>query len=56
MSDAAARFSSVADQYDAVRPRPPGDLITVITQWSGRAWPDVVDLSLIHISEPTRPY
>ena len=44
MSDAAARFSGVADQYDAVRPRPPGDLITVITQWSGRAWPDVVDL------------
>jgi SAM-dependent methyltransferase len=44
MSDAAARFSGVADTYDAVRPRPPGDLITVITQWSGRAWPDVVDL------------
>ena len=44
MSDAAARFSGVADQYDAVRPQPPADLITVITQWSGRAWPDVVDL------------
>ena len=44
MSDAAARFSGVADEYDAVRPQPPADLITVITQWSGRAWPDVVDL------------
>jgi SAM-dependent methyltransferase len=44
MSDAASRFSGVADQYDAVRPQPPADLITVITEWSGRARPDVVDL------------
>jgi SAM-dependent methyltransferase len=44
MPDAAARFSGVADEYDAVRPQPPADLITLITQWAGRARPDVVDL------------
>jgi ubiquinone/menaquinone biosynthesis C-methylase UbiE len=44
MSDAASRFSAVAGQYDAVRPRPPQDLIDVITQWAGVAGPDVVDL------------
>ena len=44
MPDAAARFSGVAGQYDAVRPRPPADLIAVITQWAGVATPDVVDL------------
>ena len=44
MPDAASRFSGVADQYDAVRPQPPADLISVIIQWSGRARPDVVDL------------
>jgi len=44
MPDAATRFSVVAGQYDAVRPRPPADLIAVITQWAGVATPDVVDL------------
>ncbi len=44
MPDAAARFSGVADEYDAVRPQPPDDLITLIAQWAGRARPDVVDL------------
>jgi SAM-dependent methyltransferase len=44
MPDAAARFCGVADDYDAVRPQPPADLITLITQWAGRARPDVVDL------------
>jgi SAM-dependent methyltransferase len=44
MPDAAARFSAVAGQYDAVRPRPPDELITVITQWAGLTRPDVVDL------------
>jgi hypothetical protein len=39
-----ARFSGAADQYDAVRPRPPADLVTVIAQWAGVARPDVVDL------------
>ena len=34
----------MAGQYDAVRPRPPEDLIDVITQWAGVARPDVVDL------------
>jgi SAM-dependent methyltransferase len=44
MPDAAERFSGVAGQYDLVRPRPPADLIAVITQWAGVARPDVVDL------------
>lgn len=44
MSDATSRFSAVAGQYDAVRPRPPQDLIDVITQWAGVGRPDVVDL------------
>ena len=44
MSDAISRFSAVAGQYDAARPRPPEDLIELITQWSGVARPDVVDL------------
>ncbi len=44
MPDAAAWFSGVADEYDAVRPQPPADLITLIIQWAGRARPDVVDL------------
>jgi SAM-dependent methyltransferase len=44
MSGAASRFSGVADEYDAVRPGPPADLIAVITQWAGLARPDVVDL------------
>lgn len=44
MPDAASRFGGVAGQYDAVRPRPPADLIAVITQWAGADNPDVVDL------------
>ena len=44
MLDAVSRFSRVAGQYDAVRPRPPADLVSVIAQWAGAARPDVVDL------------
>jgi SAM-dependent methyltransferase len=44
MSEPASRFSAVAGQYDAVRPRPPDDLIGVIVQWAGLVRPDVVDL------------
>ncbi len=44
MADAAWRFDDVAGEYDAVRPRPPADLIALITQWAGLARPDVVDL------------
>lgn len=40
----ASRFGAVAGQYDAVRPRPPADLVTVLTQWAGADMPDVVDL------------
>jgi SAM-dependent methyltransferase len=44
MTDPGARFSGVAAAYDAVRPTPPGELVTVITQWCGAGRPDVVDL------------
>jgi len=44
MSDGSSRFSAVAGRYDAVRPRPPRNLIDVITQWAGVDRPDVVDL------------
>jgi SAM-dependent methyltransferase len=44
MPDAGWRFSGVAGQYDAVRPRPPADLLSLITQWAGLDRPDVVDL------------
>jgi SAM-dependent methyltransferase len=44
MTDAAARFSGVAGEYDAVRPRPPADLLALIKQWARVERPDVVDL------------
>jgi SAM-dependent methyltransferase len=44
MPDAASRFSGVAGPYDAVRPQPPADLISLIAQWAAVARPDVVDL------------
>jgi hypothetical protein len=44
MTDAVSRFSGVAGEYDAVRPRPPADLVALIVQWAGAARPDVVDL------------
>jgi SAM-dependent methyltransferase len=44
MADAAWRFSGVADEYDAVRPSPPTDLLDLIRQWAGVDRPDVVDL------------
>jgi ubiquinone/menaquinone biosynthesis C-methylase UbiE len=44
MPDAASRFSAVAGPYDAVRPQPPADLISLIAQWAAVARPDVVDL------------
>ncbi|HTZ30079.1 MAG TPA: class I SAM-dependent methyltransferase, partial [Streptosporangiaceae bacterium] len=44
MTDAVSRFSAVAGEYDAVRPRPPADLLALISQWAGVARPDVVDL------------
>jgi SAM-dependent methyltransferase len=34
MADASWRFSGVAGEYDAVRPRPPADLVALITQWA----------------------
>jgi SAM-dependent methyltransferase len=44
MPDPGSRFSGVAVQYELVRPRPPADLVAVITQWAGVSRPDVVDL------------
>jgi len=44
MPDGVSRFSGVAGDYDAVRPRPPADLLALISQWAGTARPDVVDL------------
>ena len=44
MADASWRFSGVGGEYDAVRPRPPADLLSLITQWAGLDRPDVVDL------------
>src|SRR5580692_12385627 len=44
MPDASWRFSGVAGEYDAVRPRPPADLLSLIRQWAGLDRPDVVDL------------
>jgi SAM-dependent methyltransferase len=44
MPDAADRFGAVAGQYDAVRPQPPADLVTLLMQWAGTGAPDVVDL------------
>jgi SAM-dependent methyltransferase len=42
--DAVARFTGFAADYDAARPRPPAAVVEVISQWSGTAAPDVVDL------------
>ena len=44
MPDAVSRFSGYAGAYDAARPRPPAELVTLITQWAGVAQPDVVDV------------
>jgi SAM-dependent methyltransferase len=44
MPNAAWRFSGVADEYDAVRPSPPADLLALIMQWAGVDRPDLVDL------------
>ncbi|MGO8882710.1 MAG: class I SAM-dependent methyltransferase [Streptosporangiaceae bacterium] len=44
MPDAVSRFSGFAAQYDAARPKPPADLVALISQWAGTAAPDVVDV------------
>lgn len=44
MVDSVSRFLGFADTYDRARPRPPADLVDLLTQWSGVAEPDVVDL------------
>jgi SAM-dependent methyltransferase len=44
MPSAVERFSSYAPHYDAARPHPPQALTDVLTQWSGHARPDVVDV------------
>jgi SAM-dependent methyltransferase len=42
--DAVSRFSSYAGAYDAARPRPPAELVSLVTQWAGVELPDVVDV------------
>jgi ubiquinone/menaquinone biosynthesis C-methylase UbiE len=42
--DAVSRFSGFAGAYDAARPRPPAELVTLISQWAGVELPDVVDV------------
>ncbi len=44
MPDAVSRFSGFADEYDAARPRPPADLVELISGWARGPQPDVVDL------------
>ncbi|HEX4221283.1 MAG TPA: class I SAM-dependent methyltransferase [Pseudonocardiaceae bacterium] len=44
MVDSVSRFLGFADTYDRARPRTPAELIDLLTQWSGIAEPDVVDL------------
>ena len=46
--DAVTRFAGIAAEYDAVRPHPPAEIAEVLTQWSGRAAPDVVDAGARH--------
>lgn len=44
MTDATTRFGGFAQEYDRVRPRPPAELVDLITQWAGLSEPEVVDL------------
>jgi SAM-dependent methyltransferase len=44
MVDSVSRFLGFADTYDRARPRTPGELIDLVTQWGGVAEPDVIDL------------
>jgi SAM-dependent methyltransferase len=44
MADAVSRFAGFAAEYDAVRPALPADFVAFLTSWSGRPWPDVVDI------------
>jgi ubiquinone/menaquinone biosynthesis C-methylase UbiE len=44
MPDAVSRFSGFAEEYDAARPRPPADLVELISGWARAPAPDVVDL------------
>jgi SAM-dependent methyltransferase len=44
MVDSVSRFLGFADTYDRSRPRPPAELVDLLTWWSGVAEPDVVDL------------
>ncbi|HEV3361122.1 MAG TPA: class I SAM-dependent methyltransferase [Pseudonocardiaceae bacterium] len=44
MVDSVSRFNGFAATYDRARPRPPADLVDLLTQWSGVAEPDVLDI------------
>lgn len=44
MPDAVCRFTGFADQYDDARPRPPVEIVELLTQWAGTKAPRVVDV------------
>lgn len=44
MADSVARFLGFADTYDRARPKPPVELVDLLTQWCGVAEPDVIDV------------
>jgi len=44
MTDAVSRFTGFADSYDRARPRPPAELVDVLTQWADARRPVVVDV------------
>ena len=59
IKDKAARavsFASTAELYERARPGYPPDLVEALFAEIGLDKPRILDLSLIHISEPTRPY
>jgi SAM-dependent methyltransferase len=44
MVDSVSRFLGFADTYDRARPKPPVELVDLLTQWCGVDEPDVVDI------------
>ena len=44
MRDAVSRFSGFANEYDAVRPAPPVEIVELLSDYTGTSAPSVVDL------------